>query len=189
MERRDFIKKTSILTGAALVGGQYMFTACKNPKADTTIAFSIKDINLLDEIGEVILPTTSTPGAKAAHVGAFMEIMVRDCYDEKDQKIFLSGLSAFKEIVKKDHSKEFFHLNDDEKNSLIVALDKEAKDNEASKTESKAATHYFTMIKQLTLLGYFTSEIGMTEALVYLEVPGKWDPDMEYKEGDRNWAI
>ena len=48
--------------------------------------------------------------------------------------------------------------------------------------------HYFRMMKELTMLGYFTSEIGMTKAQRYAETPGKYDPCVPYKPGDKAWA-
>jgi len=67
-------------------------------------------------------------------------------------------------------------------------LDKEQK--EYTKTIKKdAPNHYFRMIKELTLLGYFTSEVGCTQALRYLPVPGKYDGDYAYKPGDKAWAL
>ena len=44
------------------------------------------------------------------------------------------------------------------------------------------------MVKELTLLGYFTSEIGCTVAQQYVESPGRFEPCMPYEEGDRSWA-
>jgi len=44
------------------------------------------------------------------------------------------------------------------------------------------------MMKELALLGYFTSEIGATQALQYVESPGRYDPCVPYKAGDRDWA-
>ena len=48
--------------------------------------------------------------------------------------------------------------------------------------------HYFRMIKELTLLGYFTSEIGSTQALRFAPVPGRFDPCLEYPPGERSWS-
>jgi hypothetical protein len=48
--------------------------------------------------------------------------------------------------------------------------------------------HYFGMMKQLTLLGYFTSEIGATQALRYIAIPGKYEGCVPYKKGDKAWA-
>ena len=48
--------------------------------------------------------------------------------------------------------------------------------------------HYFRMMKELAMLGYFTSEIGMTQAQRYAETPGRWDPCLPYKPGETAWA-
>ncbi len=49
-------------------------------------------------------------------------------------------------------------------------------------------THYFRMMKELTLLGYFTSEIGYTKAMRYVESPGRFDPCLPYAPGETSWA-
>jgi hypothetical protein len=60
--------------------------------------------------------------------------------------------------------------------------------NPAPAITSDPPEHYFRMMKELTLLGYFTSEIGCTQALRYVEMPGRFDPCVDYKPGDRAWA-
>jgi hypothetical protein len=51
-----------------------------------------------------------------------------------------------------------------------------------------APNHYFRMMKELTLLGYFTSEIGCTKAQRYVESPGRFDPCVPYTPGETSWA-
>ena len=62
--------------------------------AQGTGAFAAADVALLDEIAETILPETSTPGAKAAKVGAFMALMVSEAYDERDAPGVSAGPAA-----------------------------------------------------------------------------------------------
>jgi hypothetical protein len=62
-----------------------------------------------------------------------------------------------------------------------------AKGNTSFKKEQMPA-HYFTMMKQLTLWGFFTSEPGATKALRYVAVPGKYEGCIPYKKGDKAWA-
>jgi hypothetical protein len=52
----------------------------------------------------------------------------------------------------------------------------------------KQPTHYFRMMKELALLGYFTSEIGCTRAMRYVESPGRFDPCIPYTPGEPAWA-
>jgi hypothetical protein len=70
---------------------------------------------------------------------------------------------------------------------LLTAIDKEAKEYQAAKQKDDPS-HYFTLMKQLTLLGYFTSEIGATQALRYEAVPGRYEGCVPYKKGDKAWA-
>ncbi|MGI9262739.1 MAG: gluconate 2-dehydrogenase subunit 3 family protein, partial [Woeseiaceae bacterium] len=54
--------------------------------------------------------------------------------------------------------------------------------------DDDAPAHYFRMMKELTLLGYFTSEIGYTQAMRYVETPGRYDPCVPYTTGEKSWA-
>ena len=58
----------------------------------------------------------------------------------------------------------------------------------ASEITADTPAHYFRMMKELALLGYFTSEIGCTQAQRYIESPGRFDPCTEYRAGEKAWA-
>src|SRR5215475_8170198 len=91
------LRVTALLGGVALVAGSSLLTACAggaSSAAARSATFSADDIAFLDEVAETILPETKTPGAKAAKVGAFMAVMVTDCYSLSDQKIFRDGMQA-----------------------------------------------------------------------------------------------
>ncbi|MFN9666692.1 MAG: gluconate 2-dehydrogenase subunit 3 family protein, partial [Bacteroidota bacterium] len=75
----------------------------------------------------------------------------------------------------------------EQRHELLVALDKEQKAYQEKK-KSEEPAHYFRMMKELTLWGYFTSEIGATQALRYVAVPGKYEGCIPYKKGDKAWA-
>src|SRR5688572_25296900 len=92
MDRRELLKMIALATGTAFIGGDFFLSGCKNPEAGPSMEFSKDDLALLDEVGETILPKTNTPGAKDAKVGAFMAIMVNDCYTAADQKVFHEGV-------------------------------------------------------------------------------------------------
>jgi len=188
MNRRDALSRVALIMGGSIVGAEFFLSGCK--AADKpVVGFPLSEatIALLDEIAETIIPTTDTPGAKAAKVGAFMNTQVMDCYEEKDQKIFLEGLTKVDEACNKMHGHDFMKATPEHRKELLTALDKEAKDYQKSKKPEDPA-HYFSMMKQLTLLGYFTSEIGATKALRYVAVPGKYEGCIPYKKGDKAWA-
>ena len=204
MERREAVKYISVLLGGAVVGGTGFLTGCKS-ETGKSVAWGASDIAYLDEIAETILPQTTTPGAKAAKVGDFMKIMVNDCYEESDQKTFREGMAKLNEESVKKYDMEFVKIKPEQRKDLLIAIDKEAKDYQAkvvkpfndeenkkakedpAYTKKHKSPHYFTMMKQLTLLGYFTSEVGAKEALGYVSVPGRYEGCINYEKGKR-WA-
>lgn len=186
MNRREAVQYISLLLGGTLVGGNVFLSGCKSDTS-VSMAFTDADIALLDEIADTILPTTTTPGAKAAKAGQFMTVMVNDCYEENDQKIFHEGMKKLGDFSKKNYGNPFIKLNTQERHDLLVKLDNEQKEYMKNKKDDQPS-HYFRMMKELTMLGYFTSEIGCTQARRYYERPGKFEGDIPYKKGDKSFA-
>ena len=209
MERREAVKYISILLGGTLVGAEAFLSGCRSSTAKPG-EWTPEDLAFLNEVGETILPQTSTPGAKAANVGQFMSVMVNDCYEEGDQKAFREGMDKLQQESKKRFDRDFLKATPEQRKELLTALDKEARDyqqkvnefnqkeNDKEKQETargnqgykkqRMSPHYFALMKQLTLLGYFTSEVGATKALRYNPVPGRYEGCIPYKKGDRAWA-
>jgi hypothetical protein len=189
MNRRDALNRVALLVGGGIVGGAAFLEGCKtsDKKMAIGLPFTAENIGFLDEVAETIIPTTNTPGAKAAKVGAFMETMVTDCYDEKDQKIFIDGITSIDKACEKMHSHGFMKASPEHRKEVLTMLDKEQKEYNANKKDGDP-NHYFSLMKQLTLLGYFTSEIGATQALRYIAVPGKYEGCIPYTKGDKAWA-
>ena len=214
LNRREAIRRASaFLGGAAFVGGSGLLAAAERARSaspGTTGAFSAQDIALLDEIAETILPATKTPGAKAANTGAFMALMVTDCYSPAEQQAFRDGLRNLDEATKKANGTSFLAATPAQRLDVLRALDQEQKrvmdareaadrkrEGLAQLPGAPAATaqvnikgpaHYFRMMKELALLGFFTSEVGSTKALRYVESPGRFDPCIPYTAGDPAWA-
>jgi hypothetical protein len=213
VDRREAIRRvTAILGGVAFVGGSGLLAACEKasvPVEGTPGPFSAADIAFLDEIAETILPETKTPGAKAAKTGAFMALMVTDAYSPAEQKVFRDGMRALDDASKKANNASFMSATPQQRLALLTSLDQEQKsamdakeaaaqrkkgldpapaDSDAAAIAADAPTHYFRMMKELALLGYFTSEIGYTKAMRYIETPGRFDPCAPYTPGDTAWA-
>ena len=124
--RRDLLKTIAVLTGGAVVGGSLFMQGCKS-NGSNVINFSPTQISLLDEIGETIIPTTDSPGAKAAKIGEFMKTIVSDCYTGEQQKAFTVGLDGFDDLCKKQNSKSFLECSAEQRKAFLVSLEKEAK--------------------------------------------------------------
>jgi hypothetical protein len=190
MNRREALSSVALLLGGTIIGAEMFLSGCTH--ADKKIGaaglnFSPDDISFLDEVGETIIPTTDSPGAKEAKIGDFMHTIVRDCYDEKEQQIFVEGMAKLDAASVKMNGKSFLESSPAERKNLLIALDKEQKEYTAAKKQSDPP-HYFRMIKELTIWGYFTSEPGATKALRYIAVPGRYEGCIPYKKGDKAWA-
>jgi hypothetical protein len=207
-----FIGSSALLTGCRPDSGKTTATDTSNAN------FSADDVAFLDEVADTILPATSTPGAKAAKTGAFMALMVRDTYYPDDQKRFRDGMKKVDDATLKAYNVSFMKATPDQRLAVLTALDQEQVTQSKAQEEAKkkaalahaaderkesapgtdvgAATavqentgrHYFRMMKELALLGYFTSEIGCTQAQRYAETPGRYDPCAPYSPGEKAWA-
>jgi Gluconate 2-dehydrogenase subunit 3 len=184
MNRREALSSVALLLGGTIIGGQlFSLAGCKSTPEMVNDLFNSDDVALMDEIAETIIPETNTPGAKAAKTGAFMALMVKDCYKPEHQQIFTAGLKTINDLAQKQYQSSFMDLDAEKKKTMLTALDVEQK--EYTKDDAnKENPHYFRMLKELTLLGFFTSEVGGTQVLKYVEVPGRYDACIPYKKGD-----
>ncbi len=189
--RRHAIARVSaLLGGVALVGGSSLLSGCARESVSVNApigTFSVQDQALLAEVADTILPETATPGAKAAGVGPFMAVMVTDCYTPNDQEIFAQGMTAINEGCRTMHNTTFMEATPEQRTALLMALDAEQRAYMATRGPDDP-THYFRMIRELTMLGYFTSEIGYRQAMRYVESPGRYDPCLPHVTGEKTWA-
>lgn len=163
-----------------------MLNSCNNPpeKGAGTV-FTPDEKQIVGRMADVIIPRTETPGAVDAQVPAFIVMMIQECYPEKDQDAFHKGLTAFNKWSEKKYNKPFLKLSPAEQQAAVAQLDKEVLGK--AKNKDKTLSFYRTL-KELTLLGFFTSESGATETLRYIQVPGKYEGCVPYQEGERAWA-
>lgn len=190
MNRRDAISRVAIILGGTVLGAEAFISGCRNPGNEaglSGITFTKEDVAFLDEVAEAIIPATDTPGAKAAKVGEFMTRIVTDCYDAQHQKIFMDGMGKLNDACNSRYQRSFIQCKPQERHDFLYDLDKEQQDYAMNKKNGDPV-HYFRMMKELTLLGYFSSEIGATKALRYVAVPGKYEGSVDYHKGDKAWA-
>ncbi|MBA4489213.1 gluconate 2-dehydrogenase subunit 3 family protein [Paracoccus sp. S1E-3] len=213
MNRRELLSMIAAFTGAALVGSGRAFAY--DPTTTGANIFTPEDAAFLDEVAEVIIPKTDTPGAKDAQVGTFMTVYVSDCFTADEQADFRAGIEALKSEAQAGYGKPFTDLTPEERQEFLqaaslvaadqakvveAALEKQKQDiaqqtNDAMAADEALAAiakdlpklHWFTPIQQLTLFGFFTSQIGATEVLRYEAVPGEYIGDLDYK-GEPAWA-
>jgi hypothetical protein len=197
LSRRDAIRRASALLGVvAFVGGSRLLSALETRDvpagavtgAGAPGAFTAAHIALLDEIAETILPATNTPGAKAAATGAFMAVMVTDAYSPAERAVFLDGMRQLDLAMHEAYGATFMEATPPQRLELLAALDRDQQ-RAMDAAEADHPVPYFRMMKQLALLGYFTSKIGCTQAQRYVETPGRYDPCVPYAPGEPAWAL
>src|SRR5213594_2500401 len=143
IDRREAIRRvTAMLGGVALAGGGSLFTAVERAHARAATVrqvgtFTAQDIALLDEVADTILPETKTPGAKAAHTGAFMALMVTDTYDDKQR-------ASFREGMQKLNAASFMTATPAQRLAQLEQLDREQKAYMDSRAQG-APPHYFRL--------------------------------------------
>jgi hypothetical protein len=186
MNRREAVWRIAVLMGGAMVGSEILLSGQTIADKQLTADFTDADRALLDEIGETIVPATDIPGAKAVKIGPFMTMMVTDCYSDRQHAAFAAGLVKINDACRAKYGASFMEATPAQRTELANALDAEQRSYNRTKAKDEPA-HYFRMMKELAILGYFTSEIGCTQAVKYVEVPGAYHGDVPYKKGDRAW--
>ncbi|TKC59913.1 gluconate 2-dehydrogenase subunit 3 family protein [Pedobacter hiemivivus] len=223
MNRREAVRNVAFLMGGALSAttiGVFL-EGCNSPttKAKGSL-FTEDQQKLITEVADIIIPTTSSPGAKAAGVGPFIAMMIKDCYPDEAQQAFVKGLEDLDKQAKDEYKKSFLELTVAQRQELLgklrdatVAvtkvekekleeLDKQKTDPEKAKSQTentgtisilpkdkpKMEPRFFSIIRDLTLLGYFTSEVGATQAYAFVEIPGRYDGCVDLKPGQKVWS-
>ncbi len=176
LNRREAVQRLTILLGGVLsvqlsaaLRGEVINPGASLPVDDETKA-------LLTDVADTIIPTTDTPGAKAAGAEQFILRVVRDCYRYDDQREFYAELSGLDAAAKASHGKGFSQLASAARGEVLAAY-----------AEKHRA--FFKSLRELTVAGYFTSEIGATKALAYLPIPGRFEGDVPLKQGQKTWAL
>lgn len=181
MKRRNVLKNLTIGIGGSLVISPSLFSSCQSDNYQS-LFFTKKDLPLLNEIGETILPKTAdSPGAKVLKVAHFMDVYVADCYKEAQQKIVQEGLLIFQKECQEKKGKSFLKMTAEQRHQVLVELAERAKNSEE--------IHYFSLLKNLVLVSYFTAKDGATQALRHLPIPGQFKGDYPFQQGDKAWAL
>ena len=196
MNRRTYLKNSSALLGLTFANhsiAKFLKTWDDAKVLEwKPILFTDFQAQMVAEIAETICPKTSTPGAKELAVPQFIELMVKDVMSPNDQKVFLEGIQEVDEKSKNQFGKPFLALDKSQKESMLIALDKESPNFPPTMwgivlVEKPDPITFFRRIKSLTLTGYFTSEKIGKEVLAYDPIPGKFVPCMPLN-GQNAWS-
>jgi Gluconate 2-dehydrogenase subunit 3 len=209
LTRRSLLKGAGALVGVGIVGGGIVWRWIGTPDlADLSSwrGFTPDDVTLLNEIADAIIPATDTPGAGSAKVGPFIAAAVTECFEPLHQAAFVAGLRRIGSTCRERFGRSFGELSADDRLALLTAIETDRRRRELWNRGQRGlrllarpfvgigppinqVPHYFTMLKELTVRGYFTSEVGATQALRHMAVPGAYDGALPYRKGDRGWSM
>lgn len=198
INRREALNRVAMLLGGVISGPTLMAMNMDALKTGSIAPLSLSSTQraILAEVAEHIIPKTDTPGAKDAGVPAFIELMINDCYKPIDQQSFMAGLSALESqnFLGQSSSGQIDTLKKLEADTMALMRSRNVKQVKVGDNVDKEAMDaaaqgvpFWRLAKELTLLGYFTSEVGVNASFVYEPIPGKFIAT-KLKKGQKAYA-
>jgi hypothetical protein len=170
LNRRELLQRVAVLLGSALSApaalGVLNGHSATSAKDYAPRFLTVEELALVAVVADIMLPRTDTPGANDVGVPAFIDTLLADVYQPADKERYRTGLRAFDAMAKETRGQAFTMLSANIQQMLV---------QQAHTSEIAAHTTdrpFMLMTKELTLLGFFTSEIGATQVLQYEAIPG-----------------
>jgi hypothetical protein len=188
MKRRKALLGISLLAGSA-----FAYAGFKWIKINSVPDFDYLKENkrLLAALADTIIPSTDSPSASECHVHEFIMKMVIESTEARTQNNFMSGLSDLEEYSVDTFGKSFIDCSSQEKNQVLTQFSDrdKVKPGIIGKVQKRIlGKPFFETLREYTVVGYFTSEQGATQALRYSLVPSKYEACAPYSEGEKAWA-
>ena len=188
VDRREALRRAATFLGGVLsapaIAG--VLAGCDSRGADGTWrALTSEQGKLVATVAEHIIPETDTPGARAAGVHVFIDLMLAGHYGDEDRTRVLDGLTELDARAERECGVAFIRCSTPEQRALLTRIDQEAFAPMAGPGEIP----WFRTIKELTVLGYYTSEIGATQELRHVAVPERFEGCVPLDQIGRTWAV
>jgi hypothetical protein len=188
--RREALRRAALLLGGVIsaptIAG--VLAGCDSRRASTgtwtPLALTTKQAALVAMIAEQIIPETDTPGARAASVDVFIDKMLSEHYSTEDKQRVLAGLATIDARTWRECDRNFLDCSAEQQRTVLEIIDQEA-----FAAPGQREAHWFRTLKELTVLGYYTSEIGATQELRHVAVPGRADGCVPFAQIGRTWAV
>ena len=186
INRREALRRTALLLGGVVSAPTLagVLAGCETPHTEggwTPRVLTAGQTELVATIADHILPQTDTPGARGVGVHRFIDTMLAEYYGPTDRADFLAGLTDVEARARRAGGKHFVDARKAQQVAILSELDGEAYSN--------AAPHFFRTMKELTLLGYYTSEAGATKELQFNSAPGRFEGCVPMSRIGRAWAV
>lgn len=183
MERREALR----LMGAASVFSVLssdVFAATLQAQLAANKAGALRTLSpaqneIVVAMSDVMIPATDTPGAKAAKVNEFIDLILTEWATEEEKKIFLEGLAEADRKTNALFGHGFAAAPAKEQAAIVLEFDEELatlRNEKLSKQirawELTLLLPFFAQMRRLTLVGYYTSSIGQEQELKVDIIPG-----------------
>jgi hypothetical protein len=149
----------------------------------------MKEAKFIDELGEVILPRTKTPGAKDARAVRYIDAIRPLRFTEEENLKFKADLNLFMEKSREELGRDFTSVEAVKKLEWVKALDKQSFELFHQEKDAGVERPFYMVLKEQIAVGYFNSEIVAKEYFAYDPNPGGYDPCLPYSEIGRAWAL
>jgi gluconate 2-dehydrogenase gamma chain len=203
MNRREFLQCTAILVsgasasqlGFALSEEQQVYLASAPDYNKGKVNYlTPAQRKIIAAMAEVVIPRTDTPGAIDAGVPNFIELMASDWFNEQESAIFSAGIKAMEEQVPSVYGKPFDQLDAAQQLEIMEELEAQASDSSwyeygNVQREFISDAPFICQVKELTIWGFFTSEVGSTQVLRYDPMPMAFDGNTPLSLQDSSWAL
>jgi len=193
MNRREALKQVAFLMGGAVSAYSILGIEkgyCADASAPQTSVFNASQMQLVSRVAEIIIPRTDTPGATDVGVPGFIDRMLGNVYPKTDRERYFAGLAEFEAAAKSD----FASLQPAQQVEWVRKFHDAAVAEERRRPRG-ANDHpqrpFILMTKELTLLGFFTSQVGATQVLQYAAVPGSFHACIPLAQAGngKSWAV
>ncbi len=143
---------------------------------------------------DVILPRTDTPGAVDAGVPNFVEYMVQQWLSDAERKAFMLGLANIARDCQASHDKPFSDLSVNQQLAILTELEDQASDSpwyDFANVQRQyiESAPFICQLKELTIFGFYSSEVGAKEVLRHDPMPMQFDGEFSLSEDDSTWSM
>ena len=194
INRREILKLASLTcaSGASLSFSDLALAVTAANKSTNSQFLGNKSISLLKDLVDIILPKTNTPSASEINVHIFIDYLVKNWMNKKEQDEFIYGLNKLALTAEENMGKKYFELTTGEKTELLSTIEmklmaqKQKDSNPFDKAQSAGGQPFFKTLKQMTLIGYFTSSEGIAASLKHDPIPGRYQGCIPLLESDQS---
>jgi len=203
MNRRDFLQCAAILVSGTAVG-RWGFALSEEQRAYLAAApnYNARPVNYLEPeqrrivaaMAETIIPRTETPGAIDAGVPAYLERMMAEWLNEQEREVFAAGLADMETRIPREYGRAFHELEPGEQRAIMEALEQAASDSPWYDPGNNIHSDYLSdapficQFKELTIWGFFTSEVGGTQVLRHNPMPMYFDGEIPLSPDESTWS-